>query len=878
MQRALFILSLLFISYYSSFSQCGSFVNTFPYNESFEAGPSGWTSGGTNNDWAWGTPSKNFIQTAGSGTKCWMTGGTSGFFYSYGQRSYVTSPCFDFTNIQNPHVKVKVYWEGENQYDGTIFQYSLNSGTTWNNVGTSADPINCLNENWYNQSNINALNTLANPKPGWAGTILPTSGGCFGGNGSGGWVIAQHCMSNLAGEPNVQFRFAFGAGTICNDFDGFAFDDITIGEAPANNANFAYACNATQLGYQFTNTSALCPSVFSWNFGDPISGASNTSTIANPIHVFSSPGTYNVTLTVSGPCNQPSTIIQSITTINSTLTAINPTCNNASNGSITTIVSGGIGAINQLLQPGGTSNVSGFFNNLNANTFTVTTSDATGCSITESITLINPTSISWTNVTSIPITCNGNQNGQITATANGGTGVLSYTLNPGNNTNTSGLFTSLNIGTYTIVVSDANNCSLSTIVSIVQPNPLLINTVNTSNINCFNAQNGIINVISTGGTGILNYTLNPGALSNTTGLFNNLNIGTYTIVVSDVNNCTASSTTTITQPTQIIINSINVKQPSCNPTNNGEVTVIANGGTGTLLYSIGGIFSTSNTIGSMTSNTYTITVKDANNCTTTSSVTLLNPNAPSIQSTTASNVTCHGLNDGTISVSATSNSTIDTYTLSPTNQVSSDGNFNSLSGSIYTITVVDINGCSNTTVMQVLEPEKMVVSNIKYISNGCGQDLVGTLQIDCIGGTGIKTFTLSPNATSNSTGLFQINQTGEYTYQIYDQNNCFLTGKYFIPEIACCENVFVPNAFSPNNDLRNDEFKIINPFGIDLKKFIVYNRWGQAVFTAQNINDSWDGNTKGVEATIGTYFYLIQYTCLSTGKEYTLKGDIFLIR
>jgi PKD repeat protein len=145
---------------------------------------------------------------------------------------------------------------------------------------------------------------------------------CTSNSGSAGWVVAQHCMSNLAGVANVKFRFAFGAGSTCNNFDGIAFDNITIGEAPANNANFTFGCTPTSLQYQFTNTSTLCPSGFSWNFGDPTSGTNNTSIVTNPMHQFSAPGTYTVTLSVNGPCNAPSTITKTVVTVSNTINEI----------------------------------------------------------------------------------------------------------------------------------------------------------------------------------------------------------------------------------------------------------------------------------------------------------------------------------------------------------------------------------------------------------------------------------------------------------------------------------------------------------------------------------------------------------------------------
>lgn len=878
MRISLYFISFLLLNSLIVFSQCGSTISTFPYNESFEAGTAGWTSGGLYDDWAWGTPSKTYINTAGAGTKCWMTGGTNGSFYNFGERSFVTSPCFNFTSITAPHVKMKIYWEGENQYDGTVFQYSLNNGATWTNVGSDTDPVDCLNQNWFNQSNINALTTLANPKPGWAGTILSTSGGCFGGLGSAGWVTAQHCMPYLAGQSNVQFRFAFGAGTICNAFDGFAFDDITIGEALSTISDFAFSCNTTQLGYQFTNTSSSCPSSYNWDFGDPLSGAANTSTSVNPTHVFSSPGSYNVTLLVNGPCGLSSSITKNVTTINSTISNTNTTCSNLSNGTLNAIALGGNGSCVYGLQPTATSNSTGSFTNLAATIYTVTITDATGCSITSSVTITSPNPITWTTTTANSITCNGAQNGQIHVTANGGTGAINYNLNPGNIISTTGNYTNLSIGTYTILASDANGCSTTTLLSITQPNALSISNFSSANILCFNGQDGQINISGTGGTGSLSYTLTLGS-TNTSGIFTNLIAGNYTVVISDANNCSISTSTNLSQAPQLILSAINIIQPGCSPNNDGSINVVASGGTGVLNYSIGGSFGTSPMFNNMSTNTYTVTIKDANNCTTTSSITLLNANAPIFTSVEKSDILCFGQENGSINVVATSsNSTIANYSLSPGNKNSSTGLFNILTSNNYTITVTDVNGCTNTTIVSLLDPEKLVINNVTFVAEKCGHDFNGTIHVLSEGGTGVKTYTLTPTGNSNNTGIFTIQDVGNFTIQVKDVNNCSVYKSYYVPEIACCENIILPNAFSPNNDNLNDEFRIINTFGIDLNTFVIYNRWGQTAFVSQHIDDRWDGKIKGVEAPVGTYYYLVTYTCLSTGKKYALKGDLLLIR
>lgn len=330
----------LVIGLVHSKAQCPTGINAFPFTEGFEATNGGWVSGGTGNDWAWGTPSKPVINAAGGGTRCWVIGGLTGSSYTNGEASWLQSPCFDFTNLQYPYLEFKVFWEMEHQFDGASLQYSVDNGTSWQTVGGFNDPINCLNDNWYNFSPITYLSPLTSNRVGWSGNRQPSAGSCRGGNGSNGWVTAKHTMPYLAGRSGVLFRFIFGAGTICNNYDGFAIDDFTINGSPANAASFTYSCLNTKT-VNFTNTSALCPTGFSWNFGDPASGNNNTSEMANPSHTFSGTGTYTVTLTVNGPDNAPSTTTQNITIIDAYINVLSKAdCQTNTGGSLEAIVTG----------------------------------------------------------------------------------------------------------------------------------------------------------------------------------------------------------------------------------------------------------------------------------------------------------------------------------------------------------------------------------------------------------------------------------------------------------------------------------------------------------------------------------------------------------
>ncbi len=340
------VLSICFIFFIESAnSQCSSPINSFPYNEGFETSNGGWFTGGVGSDWSWGTPSKPVISGAGGGSRCWVIGGLTGSSYTNSEASWLQSPCFDFSSLQYPYITFKVFWEMEQRFDGASLQYSLNNGVSWSSLGSFNEAVNCLNAYWYNYTPITYLAPLSSSQNGWSGNIQTTSGSCQGGNGSNGWVTAKHIMPSLAGQPSVIFRFIFGAGSICNSYDGFAIDDIVIAEAPPNSAAFTYNC-ISNTTVDFTNTSILCPTGFAWDFGDPSSGTNNTSSLKDPSHSFSAPGTYIVSLTVNGPGNAPSTVTKSLTILGLTTSVITSAdCITNDGGSAMINVVGGSGAL-----------------------------------------------------------------------------------------------------------------------------------------------------------------------------------------------------------------------------------------------------------------------------------------------------------------------------------------------------------------------------------------------------------------------------------------------------------------------------------------------------------------------------------------------------
>jgi hypothetical protein len=105
-------------------------------------------------------------------------------------------------------------------------------------------------------------------------------------------------------------------------------------------------------------------------------------------------------------------------------------------------------------------------------TYTLTATDANGCTAQSTVFVANPPPVQWTQASTAPVICNGAANGNIQVQAQGGTGTLTYSIQPGAINNTTGQFNGLSGNTYTVNVTDANNCSQTTIVTVFEPTAL----------------------------------------------------------------------------------------------------------------------------------------------------------------------------------------------------------------------------------------------------------------------------------------------------------------------------------------------------------------------------------------------------------------------
>ncbi|MBC7534769.1 MAG: gliding motility-associated C-terminal domain-containing protein, partial [Ferruginibacter sp.] len=444
--------------------------------------------------------------------------------------SELVSPCFNFSSLAYPQISFKVFWESELKFDGVTLQYSTNNAASWNTLGTANSNDACLGiENWFNYLPVNFIGG----QPGWSGNVQAGGGSCLSGQGSGQWLTARHNLSGLAGEPNVIFKFIFGAGIICNGYDGFAIDDIYIGETAANTGDFTYTCGAGNTT-QFTNSGLPCQLAWAWNFGDPGSGINNSSVSENPTHTFSAPGTYPVSLTIDYSSG-PRAIVppKNITILDVTTAITNIKCNGEQNGAITVNVNPpGIYSYSWNTTPVQTTAT---ISNLVANIpYTISITSTNACSVSVPVTLTEPAPVGINPVFS-PAKC-GNNNGTIAANATGGTAPYVYNWSNGFST---AVISNLPAGMYDVSVVDSRGCTAPGV------NNIEIRAV-VNNLNPFLGKDTTI----CPGQSLL---LNPGSFASYTWQDNSVSstyavtkTGEYTVAVMDTDGCSGSASITVT--------------------------------------------------------------------------------------------------------------------------------------------------------------------------------------------------------------------------------------------------------------------------------------------------------------------------------------------
>lgn len=299
-------------------------------------------------------------------------------------------------------------------------------------------------------------------------------------------------------------------------------------------------------------------------------------------------------------------------------------------------------------------------------------------------------------------------------------------------------------------------------------NPFNSSTNTTQNVFCFGGNNGIVEASTNGGgTPPFQYSLNGGA-PQSSGVFNNLIAGTYNVTVTDAAGCTSVTSPTVTQPLQIGISEA-VQNVLCNGASNGTVTVIATNGVGSLTYQLNTATpQSSNVFTNLTAGTYTVTVRDANNCSNQKTITVNQPVILASTETTV-NILCNGGSNGKITIGATGGTGPYQYRLG-NGVLQTSNEFNNLSAGVYSISIVDANNCTVTKSVTLTEPA--VLTNKSAAEDvRCFGESTGNIFVIAAGGVGPYQYRIGTAALQNN-NVFNNLVADDYNITVRDNNGC----------------------------------------------------------------------------------------------------------
>lgn len=597
----------------------------------------------------------------------------------------------------------------------------------------------------------------------------------------------------------------------------------------------------------------------------------------SPSNIFSSlpGGTYTVNVKDANGCVQSvsAVIIDSII-VSGIFTITEPLCYGQNNGSISVTGSGGASPYSYALMtnPFGSSNL---FSNIAAGTYIMHVKDANGCIDDTAIAVAQPAPVAVTPVITQP-SCYGFHNGHVIVNATGGTPVFSYAMN-GGAYSTLDSFGNLSVGHDTFYVKDNNGCIQKAIAIIGQPTQLKIAGLSVTNVKCFGDTTGRVIVYAGGATAPYRYAADSGSFHASDTIVR-LNAGTHLIEVRDSLGCQVDSNVAVTQPAKLNVKIDSLINPTCEGFMNGSVKLHGIGGVSPYLYNMNGAtYSTTNAWYKLGEGTDTFYVVDNNSCMYDTAVTLKGYPHIVINSVTLQNVNCYGAKTGDIQLSVSGGVQPLSYRLGQYGNAVTISVFDSIKAGQYTVYITDSAHCQKDTTVTLTQPDSLHIVTTATPNECSGYDDHGIVTANVTGGTEPYSYLWSTDPATTSSSIMDM-PNGIYRIWVTDGNNCTDSATTAITYDDCCKP-YLPNAFTPNGDGRNDVFRIVFKGDMTLENFSVYNRYGQRVFNTIYIDKGWDGTYNGVAQDMDTYFYYVKAICGNKGDhEITLEGNVTLIR
>ena len=359
--------------------------------------------------------------------------------------------------------------------------------------------------------------------------------------------------------------------------------------------------------------------------------------------------------------------------------------------------------------------------------------------------------------------CVGDSSGMMRMTTTGGSTPYVFTLN-GTNAQSKDSFNKLTTGTYNIRITDRNGCQISKLDSI-KPASIQSVSIVTDSVRCFGASTGQVTLSLSSTATPHTYSLNNGAFV-TTNVITGLAAGYYTLRARDNVGCGADSFFTIYQYPQI--QSSILSEKTCPFNANGKFVITASGGKPGFTYQLNsGSFQVSNVFSALNSGAYTLTIKDAFNCTRSFTDTVRTYSKPDVSISSFKNISCFGGADGKLKASAINGKSPYSYVWSNSGTLDSIVN---LSPGSYCVTVIDSNTCRDTICQTITQPTD-ISANLTLYNPLCFNQTNGRIKVNATGGTAPYTYSIDGGGYSSADSLTGVTAM-THVVRIRDANLC----------------------------------------------------------------------------------------------------------
>ena len=602
------------------------------------------------------------------------------------------------------------------------------------------------------------------------------------------------------------------------------------------------------------------------------------------------PGTYNYKVITAPGCSvsgnqlisEPSELALTVNTTDITDVGLR-------DGTLSANVSGGTNPYTIMVSgPNGYSyadvgNTSGniSISGLEMGIYEVSAIDANGCRIEDSKKVHEPQKLLLYVDSTKNVSCPGYNDGEINIGVEGYSAPenVSYSwTGPHYFKSTDKDISDLSAGKYTLTIYDSAGDpgyeEQSIIVMVSEPEPLEVEYWK-KDISCPGLMDGYINIHPKGGTPGYTCLWTGSVASNSDEDQQNLSEGDYAVVITDTKGCVSKPISiSIKEPQELTASVTNFKDPTCYGFENGWIHLdIANG---TQPYSVNwdNYGSVTQNIEELEKGTYSYIVTDGNGCNKPGKKTLNEPDSLIAQVNDATDALCHGDGSGRVLV--------DIQGGTPDYSVTwSDGQDSPEATDLklgkYDVTVIDTQGCKDTSSVEIFEPEPLAMQ-VEVIRPTTYDSKDGSINVNITGG--VLDYNIDwTDQDLNAYDGDKIDdlERGTYNLNIIDKNGCPLDSTIVL-EYLFERRIRIPKAFTPNNDGYNDYWDIDRIEFIQNLKIVIYDRWGKAVFKFSGTGNEykgspWRGADGNMKLPIGSYYYAVE-----VDDEKPMLGTVTILR